>query len=121
MMLLLFEATNVEKTEEDHINKNYSNYTLTIKSYNDFEFMTQKKTFIIFILLIICVVGGLIVTYVNVNDDFNQLQMFYVGYMGRILVGREIMKDDNQAREYLGNAEDHVPVHMIIFNGESDN
>ena len=121
MMFLMFEVTeeNFDIVKEDLINKNDLNYTLSIKNYNDSAFITQKKTFIILILLIICILGGLIVTYVNVNDDFNQLNMFYVGYMGRILVGREIIQENNEAREDIGKLEHNGSVHLIIYNGKS--
>ena len=119
-MMFLLEVTeeNFDIVKEDLINKNDLNYTLSIKNYNDSAFISQKKTFIILILLIICILGGLIVTYVNVNDDFNQLNMFYVGYMGRILVGREIIQENNEAREDIGKLEHNGSVHMIVYNGK---
>ena len=105
VMMLLLAATNgvksdpeLEVVDEAHDIENEGNKTMSRKSSTvirtDTECMTQKTTIISCLLLLICCIGGVIGTYVNVNDDFSQLNTFYAGYMGRKLISREILGED---------------------------
>ena len=67
---------------------------------------SKKKLAIVFVLLGLCFIGAIIVSFVNVNDDFNLLHTFYAGYLGRKLIIREQMEQNR----YLVN------MHNINYN-----
>ena len=41
------------------------------------------------VFVIFCIIGGIILSFVQVNNDFHQLGVFYKGYMGRKLFIKE--------------------------------
>ena len=49
----------------------------------------QKKITIIVVILSLCVVCVIILSFVNLHDDFVELSNFYRGYMGRRLMIQE--------------------------------
>jgi len=49
----------------------------------------QKKIYIIVFILCLCVVCAIILSFVNIHDDFVELKNFYRGYMGRRLLIQE--------------------------------
>lgn len=51
--------------------------------------INQKKITIIILILSLCVVCAIILSFVNVHDDFVELNNFYRGYMGRRLLIQE--------------------------------
>ena len=51
------------------------------------------------VILCLCIVGAIVLSFANLNDDFVELKNFYKGYMGRKLLlheGRLVYKDNNQ-------------------------
>jgi len=51
--------------------------------------INQKKLTIIIVILSFCVVCAIILSFVNVHDDYVELNNFYRGYMGRRLLIQE--------------------------------
>jgi len=51
--------------------------------------INNKKIIIIIIVLSLCVIGAIILSLINVHDDFVELGNFYRGYLGRRLLMRE--------------------------------
>ena len=49
----------------------------------------QKKIYIIIVILSLCIFGAIILSFVNIHDDFMELSNFYRGYMGRRLMIQE--------------------------------
>ena len=49
----------------------------------------QKKVTIIVIILCLCVVCAIILSFVNIHDDYVEMSNFYRGYMGRRLLIQE--------------------------------
>lgn len=49
----------------------------------------QKKIYIIIVILSLCIVCAIILSFVNIHDDFVELSNFYRGYMGRRLMIQE--------------------------------
>jgi hypothetical protein len=73
----------------------------------------QKKLYIIIIILSLCVVCAIILSFVNIHDDFVELSNFYRGYMGRRLmlqenklVYREQVEGGNKMQSVGGTARD---------------
>ena len=102
LVLLLLTAkhglTDDKKDDDKEFvieNGKETNQTMVRTDY-DRHIISRKKTTIIFILLCISFIGGILVTYVNVSDDFDRLQTFYAGYMGRKLFSREMVEEDKQ-------------------------
>ena len=105
-IIFLFITTSncLSKTEaaddEYDGHENESNKTMEVKNSTVFRtkydryFISRKKLIIVFTLLGISFVGAIILSFVNVNDDFNLLDTFYTGYLGRRLVIREQMEEN---------------------------
>jgi len=51
--------------------------------------INNKKIIIIIIVLSLCVIGAIILSLINVHDDFVELGNFYRGYLGRRLLMQE--------------------------------
>jgi len=49
----------------------------------------QKKIYIIIVILSLCIICAIILSFVNIHDDFMELSNFYRGYMGRRLMIQE--------------------------------
>ena len=43
----------------------------------------------VIVFVFLCIVGGIILSFVQVSNDFNQLKIFYKGYMGRKMFIKE--------------------------------
>ena len=80
--------------EENESNKTMARNFTILRTKHDKGFIGKKKITIIFILLGISFVGAIIVTFINVNEDFNNLHTFYDGYMCRKLVLRERVEEN---------------------------
>ena len=91
-----------ENEEENESNKTMARNFTILRTKYDKGFISRKKITIIFILLGISIVGAIIVTFLNVNEDFNNLHTFYAGFMGRKLVQRERV-EENKHFESLDN------------------
>ena len=85
-----------ENEEEKESNKTMARNLSILRSKYDKGFISRKKITIIVILLGISFFGAIIVTFLNVNQDFNNLHTFYAGYMGRKLVLRERVEENKQ-------------------------
>ena len=85
-----------EKEEENESNKTIARIFTIFRSKYDKGFIRSKKITIIWILLGISFVGAIIVTFLNVNEVFNNLHTFYAGYMGRKLVLSERVEENKQ-------------------------
>ena len=44
---------------------------------------------IVIVFVLFCIIGGIILSFVQVSNDFHQLGVFYKGYMGRKLFIKE--------------------------------
>ena len=109
-----------ENEEEKESNKTMArNFTILRTTY-DKGFISRKKITIIFILLGISFVGAIIVTFLNVNEDFNNLHIFYAGYMGRKLVLRERV-EENKHFESLDNDDQVIDWSIMYKNKISQN
>ena len=75
---------------------------------------------IILILLGISLVGTIIVTFLNVNEDLNNLHTFYAGYMGRKLVLRKRV-EENKHFERLDNDNQVIDGSIMRKNKISQN
>ena len=72
--------------------------TLTVNQSDDLRNFTvvqssdsifKSKLSIVIVFIILCVVGGIILSVVQISNDFHQLMVFYKGYMGRKLFIKE--------------------------------
>ena len=70
-----------------YINFNDSSSSPVYHQSKDLAF--QTKVIIVIVFVIICIIGGIIMGTVQVNNDYNQLIIFYKGYMGRKLFLKE--------------------------------
>jgi len=82
----------VESAPSDHVAEDIQRDTadLLIPTENVFRNDTiQKKIYIIIVILSLCIFGAIILSFVNIHDDFMELSNFYRGYMGRRLMIQE--------------------------------
>ena len=63
----------------------------------------SKKTYAIGFILIVCVVVAVVINFINLHSDFQDLKDFYRGYMGRKLL---ILEGSLTSRTYINQLKD---------------
>ena len=114
------EELENDNEEENEANKTMARNFTILRTKYDKGFISRKKITIIFILLGISFVGAIIVTFINVNEDFNNLHTFYAGYMGRKLVLRERV-EENKHFVSLDNDNQVINLSIMYKNKISQN
>jgi len=82
----------IEPVASDHVVDDIQRDSedLLIPTENVFRNDTiQKKIYIIIVILSLCIICAIILSFVNIHDDFMELSNFYRGYMGRRLMIQE--------------------------------
>jgi len=86
------DCNPIEPVASDHVDDDIQRDSddLLIPTENVFRNDTiQKKIYIIIVILSLCISGAIILSFVNIHDDFMELSNFYRGYMGRRLMIQE--------------------------------